>query len=63
MTNLEIHQRIEQNNQIIESCFTPNKFTLNNTVKNLLKENEELQKLCTHEFEDGYCVFCYKEME
>lgn len=61
MTNLEIHERIERNNKIIEDCFSPNVFTLNNTVKNLLKENEELQNQCTHEFENGYCIYCYKE--
>ena len=61
MTNLEIHNKIDANNKIIESVFSPNIFTLNNTVKDLLKENEELQKQCTHEFQEGYCIYCYKE--
>ena len=56
MTNLEIHERIERNNKIIEDCFSPNVFTLNNTVRDLLKENEELQKQCSHQFEEGYCI-------
>lgn len=61
MTNLEIHQRIDNNNKIIQSLFTPNSFVLNNTIKDLIKENEDLQKQCTHEYVNGYCVYCYKE--
>ena len=61
MTQLEIKQKIESNNQIIESLFTPNQFTLNNTVRKLLAENAELQKKCQHQYEGGYCIYCYKE--
>ena len=61
MTNLEIHERIDANNKLIEGLLTPNKFTLNNYVRALLKENDELQAQCTHEYVDGYCVYCYKE--
>ena len=32
MTNLEIKQRIDENNSIIEQLVTPNKFTLNNVI-------------------------------
>ncbi len=61
MTNLEIKQRIDINNKIIQEAFTPNQFTLNNVIRNLLKENENLQKQCTHSFVDGYCEYCYME--
>ncbi len=61
MTNLEIKERIDQNNRIIESLFNPNIFTLNNTVKELLSENDALQHQCTHSFVDGYCEYCYLE--
>lgn len=61
MTQLEIKQRIDDNNKIIETLFLPNEFTLNNTVRKLLDENAELQKLCQHQFKDGYCSYCYKE--
>lgn len=61
MTQLEIKQKIEDNNQIIESLFMPNQFTLNNTVRKLLAENAELQKQCHHQYEGGYCIYCYKE--
>jgi hypothetical protein len=61
MTNLEIKQRIDSNNKIIQDAFRPNQFVLNNVIKNLLKENEDLQKQCTHSFVDGYCEYCYME--
>jgi len=61
MTNLEIKQRIDANNKIIQDAFSPNQFILNNVIKDLLKENEDLQKQCTHSFVDGYCEYCYKE--
>lgn len=61
MTNDEIKKRIDSNNTVIEQVMTPNKFTLNNTIASLLKENKELQEQCTHEFKDGYCIYCYKK--
>lgn len=61
LSGVEIKERIDINNKIIESLLTPNKFTLNNTIAELLKENEELQKQCNHNFVDGYCEYCYKE--
>ena len=61
MTNLEIKEKIDQNNKIIETLFSPNIFTLNNAVSELLKENDELQKQCTHSFVEGYCEYCYLE--
>lgn len=61
MTNLEIKEKIDINNRIIEKILNPNQFILNNTVADLLKENTELQKQCTHNFVEGYCEYCYKE--
>ena len=61
MTNLEIKYKIDANNKIIEDLLNPTAFTLNNTVKDLLKENDELQAQCTHSFVDGYCEYCYME--
>lgn len=58
---LDIKKKIDKNNTLIESLVTPNVFTLNNTVAELLKENEILRKNCPHEYEDGYCIYCYKE--
>lgn len=61
MNGLKIKEKIDKNNKLIESLLTPNQFTLNNTVKELLKENDELQSKCVHVFEEGYCIYCYKE--
>ena len=60
MRQLEIKRKIEENNKIIESLMTPNVFTLNNTVAELLAENKALQEECEHVFEDGYCIYCMK---
>lgn len=58
-----IKEKIDENNKIIESLMTPNQFTLNNTIAKLLKENADLQKHCNHQFDNGYCIYCYKEKE
>jgi hypothetical protein len=61
MTNLEIKKEIDKNNKLIQDILNPSEFTLNNTVRDLLRANEELQMLCTHSFVDGYCEYCYLE--
>ena len=63
MLGIEIKEKIDRNNELIESLITPNVFTLNNTVSALLAENEKLQRGCPHEFRGGYCVYCYKEKQ
>ena len=63
MTQLQIKEKIDANNKVIESLLNPSMFTLNNTIKDLLAENDELQKQCKHSFVDGYCKYCYKEEE
>ena len=60
MQQLEIKKRIDENNKIIESLMTPNVFTLNNTISELLAENKKLQEECEHVFENGYCIYCMK---
>lgn len=57
---LDIKRQIDLNNKLIEDALKPNQFTLNNTVASLLLEIDSLQKQCPHEFEDGYCIYCYK---
>lgn len=63
MLGIKIKEKIDANNAIIERLMSPNVFTLNNTISELLKENSALQDECTHSFENGYCVYCYKEEE
>ena len=61
MSPLEIHEKIKHNNKLIQDMFNPNQFVLNNIVRDLLKENENLQKQCPHNFVNGYCEFCFME--
>ena len=61
MTNLEIKEEIDRNNKLIQDLLNPSEFILNNTIRDLLKANEELQAQCTHNFVDGYCEYCYIE--
>lgn len=61
MNNFDIKNKIDENNKIIEECLSPNQFTLNNTIARLLQENKKLQSKCTHNFENGFCIYCYKE--
>lgn len=58
-----IKNLIEKNNETIRAILDPNVFTLNNTVKELLQQNAELQEICPHNFVDGYCVYCCLEEE
>lgn len=61
LSNNEIREKIDNNNRIIESMLRPNFFTLNNIVADLLKENESLQHQCNHQYEEGFCIWCYKQ--
>ena len=63
MTQLEIKETIDRNNKLIKDLLDPSVFTLNNTVKELLRENDELQAQCAHSFVDGFCEYCYLEEE
>lgn len=63
MNQMEIKETIDRYNKIIEDCFYPNKFTLNNTILEITQEIKKLQDICDHEFEDGYCIYCYKSKE
>ena len=59
MTQLEIKEAIDRNNKLIEQLINPSQFTLNNSVRELLNQNAELQKQCEHSFIDGFCEYCY----
>lgn len=60
---LKIKEQIDLNNKLIQEAMQPNIFTLNNTISKLLAENEMLQQKCQHSFDEGYCIYCYKEEE
>jgi hypothetical protein len=59
MTQLQIKEEIDKNNKLIEQLINPSQFTLNNTVRDLLARNTELQHQCKHSFVDGFCEYCY----
>lgn len=59
----EIKKLIDEYNQKIVNCFYPNQFTLNNQILEITNEITRLQKLCEHEFQDGYCIYCYSKEE
>lgn len=63
MTQKEIREKIAFNEKLIEQSLSPNIFTLNNVISDLLAENRKLQELCEHCYEDGYCIYCYKRKE
>jgi hypothetical protein len=59
MTQLQIKEEIDKNNKLIEALINPSQFTLNNSVRDLLARNAELQSQCEHNFVDGFCEYCY----
>lgn len=59
MKKEQIKALIDMNNDSIKELLSFNQFILNNEVYELLKENRELQDLCPHEYENGYCNYCY----
>lgn len=52
--------RIDEYNKKIEELLSPNQFILNNMIVELTAKISELQNKCPHDFEDGYCKWCYK---
>lgn len=63
MTQQDIKNKINENNSKIKQLFFSDTFVLNSEMSELLKENEELQKICNHVFSDGFCIYCMKEEE
>jgi len=63
MTQEVIAKRVAEINEQLEQLITPNYFTLNTKVSNLIHELDLLQAECKHEFKDGICIYCGKENE
>lgn len=61
MTNEQINQKINENNDEIQKILEVNKFTLNSRIRDLIEENKILQSKCDHSFKDGRCLYCYLE--
>jgi hypothetical protein len=60
---IEIKRQIDDYNRQIELILSPNQFTLNNEITKITAKITELQEQCSHEFENGYCNWCYKSQE
>ena len=60
LIGLDIKLQIDLNNELIEKALKPNQYTLNNTIMGLMHEIDTLQASCPHEYEQGYCIYCYK---
>ena len=52
---------VELPEAVFPPAFVFSKFTLNNIISDALAENRKLQKICIHNFVDGYCEYCDME--
>lgn len=58
---MQIKSLIDERNNQLKEMMTPNFYTLNNGIREILAEIGELQKECPHEYDkDGFCIYCYQ---
>lgn len=60
MSNENIRKQIEYYQSLIEEISDPTCFTLNPKIREYMDEIKHLQEICTHEFNDGNCIYCGK---
>ena len=64
MSGPEIREKILQNNKLITEREDITTFILNKMVQGALAENEQLRKICPHEYDEmGFCIFCDSRKE
>ncbi len=61
MTGEEIRDKINFNNQKIQSLLDPSIFILQPEVQKYLEDNEYLKTICPHKYENGICIYCGQE--
>lgn len=61
MTGEEIRNRIGEIYQEMEAISEPSLGILNEKIRDMFVEVDELQTLCIHKFQDGVCIYCGKE--
>ena len=61
MTGKEIREKINFNNNKIQSLLDPSVFILQPEVQKYLEDNEFLKSICPHEYENGVCIDCGSE--
>lgn len=50
--------RLREIRKKMEELINPNSFVLNTEIVKLDKEKQELRNKCSHEFENGECIYC-----
>ena len=61
MTGKEIREKINFNNNKIQSLLDPSIFILQPEVQKYMEDNEFLKTICPHEYENGVCIYCGSE--
>lgn len=62
MTGEEIRSKVNFNNSKIQTLLDPSVFVLQPEVLKYMEDNEYLQSICSHEYENGVCIYCGKTM-
>lgn len=58
MTGEEIRNKVNYNNNKIQSLLDPSVFVLQPEVLKYMEDNEYLKSICSHEYENGICIYC-----
>jgi len=59
MSGPEIREKIIANNKLISERDDLATFVLNKIVLGAMTENEQLRKICPHEYDEmGFCIYC-----
>jgi hypothetical protein len=58
MTGDEIRDKINFNNQKIQSLMDPSIFILQPEVQKYMEDNEYLRSICPHKYENDICIYC-----
>ena len=58
MTGEEIRDKINFNNQKIQSLLDPSVFILQPEVQKYLEDKKKKKTLCPHKYENGECIYC-----
>ena len=61
MKGEEIRNKINFNNQKIQSLMDPSVFILQPEIQKYMEENEYLKTICPHEYKNGVCIYCGQE--
>lgn len=63
MTGQEIRNKINFIYEEIDKISDKDQFVLNKNIERFYSLLYEIQEKCEHEFENGICIYCDKEIE